>query len=68
VESDLEKAAKIVADYGSFSFKGGNIREEIAVAVARGIALGRREGIAVTADAISLALSQLRAAQGQTNA
>jgi hypothetical protein len=59
MESDLEKAARIVAARGSYLVKGRKMEDKIALAVADGIALGRREGLAAAANAIADAVSKL---------
>jgi hypothetical protein len=43
--SDLERARKIVARYKSFPTGPGGLRDNVAAAVAEGIALGRKEGL-----------------------
>jgi hypothetical protein len=39
--------------HGSFVGRGGTMRESIALAVAEGIALGRKEGIAMAIEALA---------------
>jgi len=43
MKTDLDKALEIVMRHGSFVGRGGTMRESIALAVAEGIALGRKE-------------------------
>jgi len=63
MKSDLEKATQIVAEHGSYLIKGNDMKDHIVVSVAKGIALGRREGLAVAANAIAEAISNLPAEQ-----
>jgi hypothetical protein len=51
--ADMEKARKIVARFGSFVGPHGTMPENVAMAIADGIALGRKEGIAMAAEAIA---------------
>jgi hypothetical protein len=51
--SDLEKARKIVAKRDSYVGKHGAMLENIATAVAEGIALGRKEGLELAAKLIA---------------
>lgn len=52
--NDLEKARKIVReDGGPWVGAGGTLPKNIARAVAKGIALGRKEGLALAAKAIA---------------
>lgn len=44
-DADIDKARKIVQKYHSFEGPMGSMRENIAKAVAEGIAAGRREGL-----------------------
>ena len=46
-EADLEKARVIVSEYGLLIGPAGKDSETIARAVADGIALGRKEGLAM---------------------
>ncbi len=50
--TDLEKARKIVGKFGSFVGAGGTMPENIAAAVAEGIALGRKDGLELAAKLI----------------
>jgi hypothetical protein len=50
---DLEKAREIVKRHGPVIGPAGSMPDNIALAVAEGIALGRKEGIAMAAEAIS---------------
>jgi hypothetical protein len=52
-ESDLDKARQIVASHGSFVGQGRVHREDIAKAVAEGIALGRDEGFELALKALA---------------
>jgi hypothetical protein len=54
---DLEKAREIVRRHGPFVGSMGTMPENIAIAVAEGIALGRKEAI----EQAIQALSKLRA-------
>ena len=51
--SDLEKARKIVAQRERWVGKSGTLPENVADAVAEGIALGRREGLELAAKLIA---------------
>jgi hypothetical protein len=51
--TDLDKARNIVRRHGTFVGSRGDMPENIAKAVAEGIALGREEGIALAAEAIA---------------
>ena len=51
--ADLEKAREIVSQYGTFIGPAGTMHENVAKAVADGIALGRKEGIAMVAAAVA---------------
>jgi len=51
--SDMVKARKIVAQRKSWVGKHGALQENIADAVAEGIALGRREGLKLAIDLIT---------------
>jgi hypothetical protein len=53
MKTDLDKALEIVMRHGSFVGRGGTMRESIALAVADGIALGRKEGIAMAIEALA---------------
>lgn len=53
-EHDLEKAREIVGEYGLLLGVAGKTSETIAKAVADGIALGRKEGLAMAAEAARL--------------
>jgi hypothetical protein len=48
-EADLEKARKIVSEYGLLIGPAGKASEAVARAVADGIALGRKEALAMAA-------------------
>ena len=48
----MEKARKIGARYGSFVGPAGTMHENVAMAIADGIALGREESIALASEAI----------------
>jgi hypothetical protein len=52
-KSDLDKAREIVSRYGTFVGSKDSMPEKINWAVAEGIALGRKEGIALAAEAIA---------------
>jgi hypothetical protein len=52
-KTDLEKAREIVSRNGTFVGSKGSMPENIVWAVAEGIALGRKEGIALAAEAIA---------------
>jgi hypothetical protein len=51
--SDLEKAKKIVAKHAPYVGAGGSLPGNIAIAVAEGIALGRKEGLELAAKLIA---------------
>lgn len=51
--ADLEKARLIVGRYGTFIGPAGTTSENVARAVADGIALGRKEGLAIASEAIA---------------
>jgi hypothetical protein len=53
METDLDKAREIVKKRVRFVERMGMTHENIAMAVAEGIALGRKEGIAMAAEAIA---------------
>jgi hypothetical protein len=53
METDLDKAREIIKKRIRFVDRMGMMHENIAIAVAEGIALGRKEGIAMAAGAIS---------------
>jgi hypothetical protein len=53
METDLDKAREIVKKRVRFIERMGMMHENIAIAVAEGIALGRKEGIAMAAEAIA---------------
>jgi hypothetical protein len=53
METDLDKAREIVKKHVRFIERMGMMHENIAIAVAEGIALGRKEGIAMAAGAIA---------------
>jgi hypothetical protein len=53
METDLDKAREIIRKHVRFIERTGITHENIAIAVAEGIALGRREGIAMAAEAIA---------------
>jgi hypothetical protein len=60
MKTDMDKAREIVKRHGTFQGPGGlrgqqptATQENIAAAVAEGIALGRKEGIAMAAEAIA---------------
>jgi hypothetical protein len=53
METDLDKAREIVRKSVRFIGRMGMMHENIAIAVAEGIALGRKEGIAMAAEAVS---------------
>jgi len=48
--ADLEKARRIVSEHGLLIGPAGKMSEVIAKAVAEGIALGRKEGMAAAKD------------------
>ena len=51
--SDLEKAKKIVAKHAPYVGSGGSMPGNIAIAVAEGIAMGRKEGLELAAKLIA---------------
>ncbi|MGJ5075470.1 hypothetical protein [Bradyrhizobium oligotrophicum] len=51
--SDLEKARRIVAKRDRWVGKHGALPENVAVAVAEGIAMGRKEGLELAAKLIA---------------
>jgi hypothetical protein len=51
--TDLEKARKIVAKRERWVGKTGALEENVAAAVAEGIALGRKEGLELAAKLIA---------------
>ena len=53
METDLDKAREIVKKRVRFVERMGMTHENIAMAVAEGIALGRKEGIAIWAPDVS---------------
>ena len=53
METDLDKAREIIRKHVRFIERSGITHENIAIAVAEGIALGRKEGIAMAAEAIA---------------
>jgi hypothetical protein len=53
METDLDKAREIVKKRVRFIGRMGMMHENVAMAVAEGIALGRKEGIAAAAEAIA---------------
>ena len=53
MKTDLDKAREIIRKHVRFIERTGITHENIAIAVAEGIALGRKEGIAMAADAIA---------------
>jgi len=53
METDLDKAREIVRTHVRFIGRTGMMHENVAIAVAEGIALGRKEGIAMAAEAIA---------------
>ena len=53
METDLDKAREIIRKHVRFIERTGITHENIAIAVAEGIALGRKEGIAMAAEAIT---------------
>jgi hypothetical protein len=57
--TDLDKARKIVAKRERWVGQSGALKENIAKAVAEGIALGRREGLEVVAKSIGNGINQL---------
>ncbi len=61
--TDLEKARKIVRRHGTFIGPSGTMPENIAKAVAEGIAMGRKEGLE---RAVKIIENELRAA-GSSN-
>ncbi len=54
--TDLEKARKIAYSKRRLVGVGGSLRDNVARAVAEGIALGRREGLEIAAEAIKAQL------------
>jgi hypothetical protein len=53
MKTDLDKAREIIRKHVRFIERTGITHENIAIAVAEGIALGRKEGIAIAAEAIA---------------
>jgi hypothetical protein len=53
METDLNKAREIVKKHVRFISRTGMTHENIAMVVAEGIALGRKEGIAMAAEAVA---------------
>jgi hypothetical protein len=53
MKTDLDKAKEIIRKHVRFIERTGITHENIAIAVAEGIALGRKEGIAMAAEAIA---------------
>ena len=53
METDLDKAREIVKRHVRFFERAGMEYENITIAVAEGIALGRREGIAMAAEVVA---------------
>jgi hypothetical protein len=53
METDLDKAREIIRKHVRFIERTGITHENIAIAVAEGIALGRKEGLAMAAEAIA---------------
>jgi hypothetical protein len=53
METDLDKAREIIRKHVRFIERTGITHENIAIAVAEGIALGRKEGIAMAVEAIA---------------
>jgi hypothetical protein len=51
-KADLEKAHEIVHNHGSFVGAMGSMRENIAQAVAAGIAAGRKDGLRMAAEIV----------------
>ena len=51
--TDIEKARKIVAKRDHWVGKSGALPENVALAVAEGIALGRKEGLELAAKLIA---------------
>jgi hypothetical protein len=53
MKTDLDKAREIIRKHVRFIERTGITHENIAIAVAEGIALGRKEGIAMAAEAVA---------------
>jgi hypothetical protein len=53
MQTDLDKAREIIRKHVRFIERSGITHENIAIAVAEGIALGRKEGLAMAAEAIA---------------
>jgi hypothetical protein len=53
METDLEKAREIAKRHVRYIERMGMMHENIAFAVAEGMALGRKEGIAMAAEAVA---------------
>jgi len=51
--ADLERARLIVGEYGTVIGPAGTMSEHVALAVADGIAFGRKQGLAMALDAIA---------------
>jgi hypothetical protein len=53
METDLDKAREIVKSHVRYIERMGLMHENVAIAVAEGIALGRKEGIGMAAEAVA---------------
>jgi hypothetical protein len=53
MKTDLDKAREIIRKHVRFIERTGITHENIAIAVAEGIALGRKEGIAMAVEAVA---------------
>lgn len=57
--TDIEKAREIANRAPFYVGAGGSLRENVAQSIAEGIALGRKEGIELAAEAIRRELAKL---------
>jgi hypothetical protein len=53
MRTDLDKAREIVKRHVLYIERAGIMHENVAIAVAEGIALGRKESIAMAAEAVA---------------
>ena len=53
METDLDKATEIVKSHVRYIERMGMMHENVAIAVAEGIAMSRKEGIAIAAEAVA---------------
>jgi hypothetical protein len=57
--TDMEKARKIANREKFYVGAGGTLRENIARSIAEGIALGRKEGLELAAEAVKAEIAKL---------